>query len=114
DANKLRICSVNVNAEEPLQIICGAANVAEGMRVPVAVVGARLPGDFKIKKAKLRGVQSLGMICSASELGLADSSDGIMPLPADAPVGDDFRDWLQLDDHYTTERRGPPAPPNLP
>ncbi|EGW55279.1 phenylalanine--tRNA ligase subunit beta [Candidatus Endoriftia persephonae] len=98
DANKLRICSVNVNAEEPLQIICGAANVAEGMRVPVAVVGARLPGDFKIKKAKLRGVQSLGMICSASELGLADSSDGIMPLPADAPVGDDFRDWLQLDD----------------
>ncbi len=99
DAQKLRICSVDVAGDEPLQIICGAANVAQGMRVPTAVVGARLPGDFKIKKAKLRGVQSLGMICSASELGLAESSDGIMPLPVDAPVGEDFRVYLGLEDH---------------
>ena len=99
DAKKLRICSVNTGAAAPLRIICGAANVAEGMRVPTAIVGARLPGDFKIKKAKLRGVESFGMICSASELGLADSSDGIMPLPVDAQIGRDFRDYLALDDH---------------
>ena len=98
DAKKLRICSVSTGQGEPLQIICGAANVAEGMRVPTAIVGAKLPGDFKIKKAKLRGVESFGMICSASELGLAESSDGILPLPADAPVGEDFRHYLSLDD----------------
>ena len=98
DADKLSVCSVNIGAEEPSQIVCGAKNVAAGMKVPVATVGAMLPGDFKIKKAKLRGVQSLGMICSASELGLAESSDGIMPLPADAPIGSDFRDYLALDD----------------
>ncbi len=98
DAAKLRICSVRLGAESPLQIICGAANVAEGLRVPVAVVGARLPGGLKITRAKLRGVESFGMICSASELGLAESSEGILPLPADAPVGGDFRDWLGLDD----------------
>ncbi len=99
DASKLRICSVDTGAETLLQIICGAANVAQGMRVPTAIVGAKLPGDFKIKKAKLRGVESFGMICSASELGLADASDGIMPLPADAEIGRDFRDYLALDDH---------------
>jgi phenylalanyl-tRNA synthetase beta chain len=87
-----------VGADEPLQIICGASNVAEGMRVPVAQVGAELPGGMKIKRAKLRGVESLGMICSAKELGLAESSEGILPLPADAPVGQDFRTWLDLDD----------------
>ncbi|MCG7936203.1 MAG: phenylalanine--tRNA ligase subunit beta, partial [Candidatus Thiodiazotropha taylori] len=98
DADKLSVCQVNIGAEEPLQIVCGAKNVAAGMRVPVATVGARLPGDFKIKKAKLRGVSSTGMICSASELGLAEQSDGIMPLPQDAPVGDDFRQYLGLED----------------
>jgi len=100
DAAKLRVCRVDAGQGdgEPLQIICGAANVAAGMRVPVAVIGAELPGGFKIKKAKLRGVQSYGMICSAAELGLAESSDGILPLPADAPVGADFRVWLGLDD----------------
>ena len=98
DADKLSVTTVDVGGNEPLQIVCGAKNVAAGMRVPVATVGAELQGGFKIKKAKLRGVQSAGMICSASELGLADSSDGIMPLPADAPVGSDFRDWLNLDD----------------
>ncbi|MET0089570.1 MAG: phenylalanine--tRNA ligase subunit beta [Candidatus Thiodiazotropha sp.] len=98
DADKLSVCQVTVGEGDPLQIVCGARNVAAGMRVPVATVGAILPGDFKIKKAKLRGVQSLGMICSASELGLAESSDGILPLPPDAPIGEDFRRFLLLDD----------------
>ncbi|MEN8214289.1 MAG: phenylalanine--tRNA ligase subunit beta [Pseudomonadota bacterium] len=98
DADKLNVTQVDVGADEALQIVCGASNVAVGMRVPVATVGAILPGDFRITKAKLRGVQSSGMICSASELGLADSSEGIMPLPADAPVGEDFRHYLDLDD----------------
>ncbi len=98
DAAKLRLCRVDVGADEPLQIICGAANVAAGMRVPVATVGARLPSDFKIKKAKLRGVESFGMICSAAELGLAESSDGIMALPTGAPVGEDLRRFMALDD----------------
>jgi phenylalanyl-tRNA synthetase beta chain len=99
DAAKLRICRVDLGEDELLQIICGAANVAEGMKVPVATVGAVLPGDFKIKKAKLRGVESFGMICSAKELGLAESSEGILPLPADAPVGEDIRAWMALDDY---------------
>jgi phenylalanyl-tRNA synthetase beta chain len=99
DAEKLRVCRVDTGREEPLQIVCGAANVAAGMKVPVAPVGVRLPGDLKIKCVKLRGVESLGMICSASELGLAESSSGIMPLPPEAPVGEDFRRWLGLDDH---------------
>ncbi len=98
DADKLSVCQVNVDEGEPLQIVCGARNVVSGMRVPVAKVGAVLPGEFKIKKAKLRGVQSLGMICSASELGLAESSEGIMPLPQDAPLGQDLRAYLGLDD----------------
>ncbi|HEC17435.1 MAG TPA: phenylalanine--tRNA ligase subunit beta [Sedimenticola sp.] len=98
DAQRLRVCAVDVAGDEPLNIVCGAANVAAGMRVPVARVGAELPGDFKIKQARLCGVASFGMICSASELGLAESSDGIMPLPADAPVGEDFRRYLNLDD----------------
>jgi len=98
DADKLRVCQVNAGSGETLQIICGAANVAEGMRVPVAMVGAVLPGNFKIKKAKLRGIESFGMICSASELGLEEKSDGILPLPADAPVGEDIRVYLALED----------------
>jgi phenylalanyl-tRNA synthetase beta chain len=99
DADKLSVCRVTVGKKEALQIVCGAANVAAGMKVPVAVVGATLPGDFRIKKAKLRGVESSGMICSAKELGLAESSEGILPLPADAPVGTDLRVYLALDDH---------------
>jgi len=98
DADKLRVCIVDVEQGEPLQIVCGAANVVAKMRVPVALVGAVLPGGFQIKRAKLRGVESLGMICSASELGLAESSSGILPLPGDAPVGEDFRAYLALDD----------------
>ena len=98
DADKLSLCSVNIGTGDPLQIVCGAPNVAAGLKVPVAVVGALLPGNFKIKKARLRGVVSQGMICSAAELGLAASSDGIMPLAADAVIGEDVRDYLQLDD----------------
>ncbi len=99
DAEKLRVCQVE--AGQPggvLQVICGAPNVAAGMKVPVALVGALLPGGLRIKRAKLRGVESLGMICSAAELGLAESSAGILPLAADAPIGEPVRASLQLDD----------------
>lgn len=99
EASKLRLCRVDVGADALLQIVCGAANVAAGMLVPVATVGARLPGDLTITRAELRGVDSFGMICSAAELGLADSSDGIMTLPATAPVGEDLRAFMALDDH---------------
>ena len=99
DAEKLSLCKVDVGQGEPLQIVCGAANITADMKVPVATIGGVLPGDFKIKRAKLRGVESFGMICSAKELGLAESSDGILPLPADAPIGQDFRAWMRLDDH---------------
>lgn len=97
DADKLRVCRVNTG-EEPLQIVCGAPNVRVGMKVPAALVGAVLPGDLKIKKAKLRGVESSGMLCSARELGLADDHGGLMALPADAPLGQDVRAYLNLDD----------------
>jgi len=98
DAEKLRLCRVDIGSGEDLRIICGAANVAAGMKVPVATVGAHLPGGLKIKRTKLRGIESLGMICSAVELGLAETSDGILPLPAQAPVGEDLRVYLDLDD----------------
>ena len=98
DADKLRVCEVDVGQGEPLQIVCGAANVREGLKAPVALVGAKLPGGFKIKKSKLRGVPSHGMLCSASELGLAEQSEGLMELPDDAPVGTDLREYLDLDD----------------
>ncbi|MEJ2141829.1 MAG: phenylalanine--tRNA ligase subunit beta [Gammaproteobacteria bacterium] len=98
DADKLNVCEVNVGDKEALQIVCGAANVREGLKVPAALVGAKLPGDFKIKKSKLRGVPSHGMLCSEKELGLAESAEGLMELPVDAPVGTDFRDYLKLDD----------------
>ncbi|WP_111411770.1 phenylalanine--tRNA ligase subunit beta [Billgrantia lactosivorans] len=100
DADKLNVCQVVDGSGEAVQVVCGAPNVAVGQKVPFARVGAVLPGDFSIKKAKLRGVESRGMICSASELGLAEeTSGGILVLPADAPVGEDFRAWMGLDDH---------------
>lgn len=99
NADKLRVTRVSIGQGEPLQIVCGAANVRPGLRVPVAVVGAMLPGEFRIKEAKLRGVESFGMLCAEQELGLAEQSDGLWELPADAPVGSDIRAWLQLDDH---------------
>jgi len=97
DADKLRVCEVNVG-NETLQIVCGASNVREGLHVPAALIGAQLPGGLKIKKSKLRGEQSLGMLCGASEIGLESSIDGLMELPADSPVGDNIRDYLGLDD----------------
>lgn len=100
DADKLSVCRVDDGSGEPVQVVCGAPNVAAGQKVPFARVGAVLPGDFKIKKAKLRGQESRGMICSASELGLEEeTSPGILELPATAPTGEDFRAWLGLDDH---------------
>lgn len=98
DADKLRVCQVAVGEAEPLQIVCGAPNVHVGMKAPTALVGARLPGGLKIKKAKLRGVASTGMLCSARELGLSDDAAGLMALPADAPVGEELRGYLQLED----------------
>jgi phenylalanyl-tRNA synthetase beta chain len=98
DADKLRVCQVNVGGDEPLNIVCGAPNARVGLRVPTAVVGAKLPGDFKIKKAKLRGVPSFGMLSSAKELGLSEAAEGLMELPADAPVGQGLREYLQLED----------------
>ncbi|MBE8167143.1 MAG: phenylalanine--tRNA ligase subunit beta [Shewanella sp.] len=98
DADKLQVTKIDVGAEELLDIVCGAPNCRQGIKVAVAVVGAVLPGDFKIKKAKLRGQPSFGMLCSYSELGIDVESDGIMELPSDASVGTDIRKLLQLDD----------------
>ncbi|WP_027183957.1 phenylalanine--tRNA ligase subunit beta [Desulfovibrio inopinatus] len=97
DADKLSVCTVDVVADEPLTIVCGAPNVAAGQNVPVATVGTVLPGDFKIKKSKIRGVVSLGMICSEKELGLAEESSGIMVLPEDLNPGEKLVDALRLD-----------------
>lgn len=97
DADKLRVCQVNTGTET-VQIVCGAPNARVGLKAPLAQVGAVLPGDFEIKQAKLRGMQSQGMLCAEQELGLSDASDGLMELAADAPVGTDIRDYLQLDD----------------
>ncbi|MDR3442904.1 MAG: phenylalanine--tRNA ligase subunit beta [Legionella sp.] len=99
DADKLTVCEVNINADKPLQIVCGAANVRPGLKVALALIGACLPGGFKIKESKLRGELSQGMLCSVSELGMAEQSDGIMELESDAPVGTDLRDYLMLNDH---------------
>jgi len=99
NADKLKVCTVNVGQDEALQIVCGAGNVRPGLKVPAALIGAILPGDFKIKQSKLRGESSSGMLCSEKELGLAISSDGLMELPDDAPVGTDIRDYLSLDDN---------------
>jgi len=97
DADKLNVCQVDTGSET-LQIVCGAANVREGLVVACATIGAVLPGDFKIKKSKLRGVESFGMLCSEKEMGLADQADGLMELPNDAPIGTDVREYLQLED----------------
>jgi phenylalanyl-tRNA synthetase beta chain len=99
DADRLRVCQVAVGEAEPLQIVCGASNVRIGLRIPAALIGAALPGDFKIKKSKLRGVESYGMLCSEKELGLAAEANGLMELAADAPVGVDIRDYLSLNDN---------------
>lgn len=99
DADRLRVTTVNIGSGEPLQIVCGAPNVRAGMKAPVATIGAVLPGDFKIKKGKLRGIESQGMLCGASEIDLEDKIDGLLELPGDAPVGVNIREYLDLDDH---------------
>ena len=97
-ADRLRVCRVNAGEPTPLNIVCGAANVAVGARVPVALAGAKLPGGINIEKSKLRGVPSEGMLCSAKELGLAESAEGLMIFSSDAQPGRDVRDYLQLND----------------
>ncbi|NMX65348.1 phenylalanine--tRNA ligase subunit beta [Pseudomonas sp. WS 5079] len=97
DADKLRVCQVS-NGAETFQVVCGAPNVRPGLKIPFAMIGAELPGDFKIKKAKLRGVESNGMLCSQAELQVGEGNDGLMELPADAPVGQDIRVYLDLED----------------
>lgn len=110
NADRLRVCQVNIGASENLNIVCGGANVRENLKVPVALVGAVFSNGLKIKSAKLRDVLSQGMICSTSELGLTETSEGIMELPEDAPIGKDFREWLQLNDYsidvHVTPNRG--------
>ena len=106
DADRLNVCRVNIGAGEPLQIVCGAANVHAGAKVPCALVGAQLP-KMAIKQAKVRGVESSGMLCSESELGLADESSGLLLLPSDATVGQSIRDYLGLDDKLYTLKLTP-------
>ncbi|TBW09538.1 phenylalanine--tRNA ligase subunit beta [Azotobacter chroococcum subsp. isscasi] len=97
DADKLRVCQVS-NGSETFQVVCGAPNARPGIRIPFAMLGAVLGDDFRIKKAKLRGVESFGMLCSAAELKVSEENDGLLELPADAPVGQDIRTCLNLDD----------------
>ena len=106
NADKLRVTQVDAGTGELLEIVCGAPNVAAGQRVPCALIGAKLPG-FEIKKAKLRGVESSGMLCSARELGMSDDHAGLLVLPDDAPIGQDIRAYLDLDDVVLTLKLTP-------
>jgi phenylalanyl-tRNA synthetase beta chain len=112
DADRLRICQVDVGQGALLNIVCGAPNARVGIRIPCATVGAELPpGEdgkpFKIKVGKLRGVESQGMLCSAKELKIADDNGGLLELPADAPLGQDIREYLNLDDTLMTLKLTP-------
>ncbi len=98
NSDHLHVCKVDAGTGEILQIVCGAPNVKTGVKVPCAVIGAVLPGDFKIKKAKMRGVASFGMLCSARELGINEDHAGLWILPEDAPVGMDIREYARLND----------------
>ncbi|MFM2345161.1 MAG: hypothetical protein RLZZ210_1774 [Pseudomonadota bacterium] len=110
NADKLRICKVNTGSET-LQIVCGAKNVEAGLKVPCALIGAKIPLDdgstLNIKLGKLRGVESFGMLCSANELGLESNVDGLLILPADAPIGQDIREYLNLNDNIFTIKLTP-------
>lgn len=108
DSDHLHVTSVDVGAAEPLQIVCGAPNCRAGLKVLCATVGTVLYPDgseeeFKIKRSKIRGVESLGMLCAEDELGIGTAHDGIMELPADAPVGMSAREWLRIEDDYLIE-----------
>jgi len=102
DADRLRLCTVDVGAPERLAIVCGAPNAAAGMTVPCAMVGAKLPGGLDIRRARVRGVESSGMLCSAKELGLSDDASGLLPLDASLVPGTDLRAALALDDAVIT------------
>jgi phenylalanyl-tRNA synthetase beta chain len=106
DADRLNLCEVNVGEKQPLQIVCGAQNVAAGIKVPCARIGAKLPG-IEIKQAKVRGIESFGMLCSARELGLSEDASGLLILAEDAPVGSDIREHLKLDDKLFTLKLTP-------
>ncbi|MBI4998267.1 MAG: phenylalanine--tRNA ligase subunit beta, partial [Rhodocyclales bacterium] len=106
DADKLKLCQVDTGEHGVLQIVCGAPNVAPGMVAPCALVGAKLPG-IEIRKAKVRGVESFGMMCSARELGMSEDHGGLLALPDDAPVGTDIRQYLNLDDTLITLKLTP-------
>jgi phenylalanyl-tRNA synthetase beta chain len=106
NADKLRVTKVDAGTGELLEIVCGAPNVAQGQKVPAALIGAKLPG-LEIKKAKLRGVESSGMLCSARELGLSDDHAGLMVLDPQAPIGRDVREVLDLNDTYLTLKLTP-------
>jgi len=106
DADRLNVLTVDVGQGEPLSIVCGAGNVSVGMKAPCALVGAKLPG-IEIKQAKVRGVASFGMMCSGKELGLAEESNGLMDLTANAVVGQSIRAHLDLDDHLITLKLTP-------
>ena len=98
DADKLRVCQV-MDGQQHVQVVCGAPNARVGIKVPFAQVGAILPGDFKIKKAKLRGIESFGMLCAQDELALGEDTSGLWELPLDASVGVDLVDYLNLTDN---------------
>ena len=106
DADRLQLCKVDVGQDKPLQIVCGAPNARVGLKAPCAMVGAKL-ADFKIKRAKVRGIESLGMMCSAKELGLAEEADGLLEFPASATIGQDVREYLDLDDTLYTIKLTP-------
>ena len=110
DADRLRVCTVDVGRAEALQIVCGAPNVAVGMRAPCALEGASLPGGQPIRRTTMRGVESQGMLCSARELGLSDDASGLLALPADAVPGQDVRTALALDDALITIKLTPNRP----
>ena len=103
DSDHLHITTVNDGSPEPVQVVCGAPNVAAGQKVLFATLGTVLPGDFKIKKSKIRGVESFGMICAEDELGIGTSHEGIMVLPEDAKVGTPAKEYLQLKDQAVIE-----------
>jgi phenylalanyl-tRNA synthetase beta chain len=107
DADRLQVCQVNVGGSERLTVVCGAPNARVGLKTACALVGAELPNDFVIKRAKVRGVESFGMLCSAKELGINEASAGVMELAADAPIGANLRDWLVLDDLLFTLKLTP-------
>jgi len=103
NADRLKVCMVDAGEGELRQIVCGAKNYQVGDKVPCALPGAELPGGFTIKETKMRGVESRGMLCAASEIGLTDAEDGLMILPADMPVGKPLAELFEGDTRIEVE-----------